>query len=68
MLQVPQSHKKGVTCITGIMISETEAIFASTSSDGAVYVWELILPCFSGGEFGCSVIDNILSCTLQAHR
>lgn len=61
MLQLPQSHKKGVTCITGIMISETEAIFASTSSDGAVYVWELILPCSSGGEFECSVIDYILN-------
>lgn len=49
VLQVPQSHKKGITCITGIMVSETEAIFASTSSDGAVYVWELIVPCTAGG-------------------
>lgn len=50
VLQVPQPHKKGVTCISGIMISETDAVFASTSSDGAVYVWELILPSSSGGE------------------
>lgn len=56
MLQVPQSHKKGVTCITGIMVSETEAIFASTSSDGAVYVWELILPCTAGGASGLLIL------------
>ena len=49
MLQIPQSHKKGVTCITGIMVSQTEAIFASTSSDGAVYVWELLFPSTPGG-------------------
>lgn len=50
MLQLPQSHKKGVTCISGIMVSQTEAIFASTASDGTVYVWELILPSSSGGK------------------
>lgn len=50
VLQLPQSHKKGVTCISGIMVSQTEAIFASTASDGTVYVWELILPSSSGGK------------------
>ena len=50
MLQLPQSHKKGVTCITGIMVSETDAIFASTSSDGTVYVWELVLPSAGGKQ------------------
>jgi elongator complex protein 2 len=50
VLQVPQSHKKGVTCITGIMVSQTEAIFASTSSDGTVYVWELLFPSTTGGK------------------
>jgi elongator complex protein 2 len=50
VLQLPQSHKKGVTCITGIMVSETDAIFASTSSDGTVYVWELVLPSTAGGK------------------
>lgn len=49
MLQVPKSHKKGVTCITGILVSQTEAIFASTSSDGAVCVWEMLFPSTSGG-------------------
>lgn len=44
VLQLPQSHKKGVTCITGIMVSEYDVIFASTSSDGTINVWELILP------------------------
>ncbi|KAL0296691.1 UNVERIFIED_CONTAM: Elongator complex protein 2 [Sesamum radiatum] len=36
VLQVPEKHKKGVTCITAIMLSHTDAIFASSSSDGAV--------------------------------
>ena len=61
MLQVPQPHKKGVTCITGIMISQTDVVFASTSSDGTVNIWELILPSSSGGErygFGLSQLTN----------
>lgn len=49
MSQVPQSHKKGVTCINGIIVSQTEAMFASTSSDGTVCVWELVFPLTSGG-------------------
>ncbi|KAI3865574.1 hypothetical protein MKW92_013937 [Papaver armeniacum] len=44
VLQVPEPHKRGVTCISGIMICQTVAIFASTSSDGSVYVWEMVLP------------------------
>ena len=32
------------------MVSETDAIFASTSSDGTVYVWELVLPSTAGGK------------------
>lgn len=50
VLQVPESHKKGVSCITGIMVSESEAIFASTSSDGTVSVWEVAFPANSGGQ------------------
>ena len=64
MLQVPQPHKKGVTCITGIMVSETDVIFASTSSDGTINVWELILPSTIGGEsavFFCFFIYFIIS-------
>lgn len=50
MLQVPQPHKKGVTCITGIMLSPKEAIFASSSSDGAVNIWNLVFPSNNEGE------------------
>ncbi|KAF3431933.1 hypothetical protein FNV43_RR26669 [Rhamnella rubrinervis] len=50
VLQVPESHKKGVTCITGIMVSETVAIFASTSSDSSVHIWELTFPSTNGGD------------------
>lgn len=49
-MQIPESHKKGVTCINGIMVSETEAVFASTSSDGTVYLWEVAFPSTAGGE------------------
>lgn len=50
MLQLPQLHKKGVTCISGIMVSQTEAMFASTSSDGTVCVWELVFPMTGSGK------------------
>lgn len=60
MLQLPQSHKKGVTCITGIMVSQTYAIFASTSSDGTVHIWELILPSASGGEWKLVIVSPCL--------
>ncbi|ONM02641.1 Elongator complex protein 2 [Zea mays] len=33
-LQLPGMHKKGITCLAGRMVSDTIAIFASTSSDG----------------------------------
>lgn len=58
VFHLPQQHKKGVTCITGIMISQTETIFASTSSDGVVCIWELVLP-LTGGECKLSCIDSI---------
>ena len=63
MSQVPQPHKKGVTCITGVMISQTDAIFASTSSDGTVSVWEVIFPSVYGGEcYGsCGIPLNAFS-------
>jgi len=48
--QIPKSHKKGVTCIDGILVSQTEAMFASTSSDGTVCIWELVLPLTSSGK------------------
>lgn len=44
VLQLPQSHKKGVTCITAFMCSETNAMFASGSSDGVVNVWDVSFP------------------------
>lgn len=50
MSQLPQSHKKGVTCIDGIMVSQTEAMFASTSSDGTVCIWELVFSLKSRGK------------------
>lgn len=50
MLQVPEKHKKGVTCISAIVMSQTDALFASSSSDGVVSIWEIIFPSSAGGE------------------
>ncbi|KAI3933500.1 hypothetical protein MKX01_022079 [Papaver californicum] len=61
VLQVPEPHKRGVTCISGIMICKTVAIFASISSDGSVYVWEMVLP-FSAtvvGDCRLSRLDSL---------
>ncbi|XP_027363697.1 elongator complex protein 2 [Abrus precatorius] len=58
VLQVPQLHKKGVTCINGIMVSQTEAMFASTSSDGTVCVWGLVFPPTGRGDCKLSCLDS----------
>lgn len=59
VLTLPQTHKKGVTCISGIMLSTNEAIFASSSSDGTVNIWEIILPLTTGGDCKLSCIDSL---------
>ncbi|CAJ1977478.1 unnamed protein product [Sphenostylis stenocarpa] len=58
VLQLPQLHKKGVTCISGIMVSQTEALFASTSSDCTVCVWELVFPINGSGDCKLSCLDS----------
>lgn len=50
MLQVPESHKKGITCIAAIMVSDRAAMFATTSSDGTAHVYEIVLPASTGGD------------------
>ncbi|XP_059649673.1 elongator complex protein 2 [Cornus florida] len=59
VLQVPQPHEKGVTCINGIMVSQTDAIFASTSSDGTVCLWEVVFPSISGGDCKLSCLESL---------
>ncbi|KAH9795029.1 elongator complex protein 2 [Citrus sinensis] len=59
VLQLPQSHKKGVTCITGIMVSQSEAVFASTSSDGAVHIGEVVFPSIPGGDCKLSCLESL---------
>lgn len=59
VLQVPQAHKKGVTCITAIMVSQQEAVFASASSDGTVNVWEVVFPSTRGGDCKLSCSDSL---------
>ncbi|XP_057757735.1 elongator complex protein 2 [Arachis stenosperma] len=58
VLQVPKLHKKGVTCISGIMLSQTEALFASTSSDGTICLWELVFPPTRNGDCKLSLLDS----------
>jgi len=53
-------HKKGITCLAGRMVSDTVAIFASTSSDGIVVIWEMeIEPTTPGGKIASLWIANI---------
>ncbi|KAF5751893.1 putative nucleotide binding protein [Tripterygium wilfordii] len=59
MLQLPKSHKKGVTCISGIMVSQADAIFASSSSDGLVHIWELVLLSAPGGDVKLSCLESL---------
>jgi WD40 repeat protein len=48
-LELPAMHKKGVTCLAGRMVSGSVSIFASTSSDGTVVIWEMeVEPTTSG--------------------
>lgn len=57
--QVPKSHEKGVTCIAGLMLNQLEALFASTSSDGTVHIWEVGFPSQNGGDFKLSLLQVI---------
>ncbi|XP_078432855.1 elongator protein 2 isoform X3 [Wolffia australiana] len=42
--QMPEAHKKGVTCIAAIFTSLNSAVVASSSCDGMVLVWQLFAP------------------------
>ncbi|GLJ29453.1 hypothetical protein SUGI_0580580 [Cryptomeria japonica] len=57
--QVPKSHEKGVTCISGAMLNNLEGLFASSSSDGTVCVWEVGFPSQSGGDCNLSMLQTI---------
>ncbi|MBA0725460.1 hypothetical protein Golax_022049 [Gossypium laxum] len=59
-LQLPKSHKKGVTCITGFMVSQTDAIFATSSSDGTVCVWDVVFPTSFGCECKLSCLETLV--------
>ncbi|XP_020082935.1 elongator complex protein 2 [Ananas comosus] len=59
MLQVPEMHKRGVTCLTGMMISDVTAIFASTSSDGVVLIWKIVFSSTVGGKCNVSCLDSL---------
>ncbi|KAG0524708.1 hypothetical protein BDA96_07G234800 [Sorghum bicolor] len=60
VLQLPGMHKKGITCLAGRMVSDTVAIFASTSSDGIVVIWEMeIEPTTPGGDCKVSCLHAL---------
>ncbi|KAL4319917.1 hypothetical protein GQ457_18G020960 [Hibiscus cannabinus] len=60
VLQLPQSHKKGVTCITSFIVSQSDAIFATSSSDGTVCVWDAVFPTTSGGECKLTCLETLI--------
>ncbi|CAA7395598.1 unnamed protein product [Spirodela intermedia] len=59
VLQIPESHKKGVTCITSTFISLDVAFIASTSSDGMVLVWKMVLPADKAEDCGLTCVERI---------
>lgn len=60
VLQLPKSHKKGITCITAHVISETVAIVASASSDGSICVWEVAFPSTKEGDCTLLLLDSLM--------
>ena len=63
-LQLPGMHKKGITCLAGRMVSDTIAIFSSTSSDGIVVIWEMAIEPTTGGKIASLWIANITARSL----
>nr|CAB3481309.1 unnamed protein product [Digitaria exilis] len=59
VLQLPGMHKKGITCLAGRMVSDTVAIFASTSSDGIVVIWELVIEPTTAGSCKVSCLHSL---------
>ncbi|EOY00048.1 Elongator protein 2 isoform 1 [Theobroma cacao] len=61
VLQLPRSHKKGITCINGFMVSPSDAIFATSSSDGTVCIWDAVFPfSSSGGDCKLSCLETLI--------
>jgi hypothetical protein len=63
VLQLPGMHKKGITCLAGRMVSDTVAIFASTSSDSIVVIWEMVIEPTPGGKM--ALLLDCDSCFLE---
>ncbi|KAL6513262.1 hypothetical protein OROGR_020748 [Orobanche gracilis] len=72
VVQIPEKHKKGVTCITTIVMSQTSATFASSSPDGVLVIMKalpdrslIVVACFvsviqSRPLFlRCTVLDQV---------
>jgi len=57
-LQLPGMHKKGITCLARRVVSDTIAIFASTSSHGIVVIWEMAIEPTPSGKIASLWIDN----------
>jgi hypothetical protein len=58
-LELPAMHKKGVTCLAGRMVSATVWIFASTSSDGTVVIWEMAAEPTTSGKMIYQHFDTL---------
>jgi hypothetical protein len=58
-LELPAMHKKGVTCLAGRMVSATVSVFASTSSDGTVVIWEMAAEPTTSGKMIYQHFDTL---------
>lgn len=59
-MQIPNPHEKAVSCIAGVMLSSQEAVFASSSSDCTVHIWNALLPLEVAGECNVTFLQSIL--------
>jgi elongator complex protein 2 len=58
-LQAPKSHEKGVTYFVGAMLNNLDGLSASSSSDGIIYIWEVVFPSQSGSDCNLFVLQTI---------
>ena len=49
--EVAGAHEKAITCIAGHRLTPYSTLFASTSSDGTVRIWQASLTKEAGGIF-----------------
>eukprot|EP00249_Psilotum_nudum_P012407 c23766_g1_i3 orf=377-2911(+) len=59
VMDFPSSHEKAVTCIAGVTLSVSEALFVSCSSDCTVWIWHALFSLQAAGECKISFCQSI---------